>query len=244
MKKIAQLLLLTLALFSFTQCTSDDNTNNPPEETIETVTDADGNVYNTITIGNQVWMLENLKTTTYNDGTPITMYSFEVHGNNWLNFNTPEAFYQWADTSDLNDVHDNELPFDYYGAMYNHLAIESGKLAPEGWRIPTMQDFIELQNYISNNGNAGVEADALKSNSGWIASSGNGTDLFGFKGLPNGYVNALGGPTAAELISTWATTNVDIDAQTRTMVSLFDEDAILYLDNSIKIGAAVRCIKE
>ncbi|WP_299224720.1 FISUMP domain-containing protein [uncultured Psychroserpens sp.] len=243
MKKLTQcFILILLAVFS-AQC-SDDYNDSDTEAPQLTVTDADGNIYNTITIGNQTWMLENLKTTKYNDGTPITAYTFATHGNNWLNFNTPEALYQWANTSDLNNVFDEELPFDYYGAMYNHLAIESGKLAPDGWRIPTVQDFVELQNYIANNGNSGNEATALKSKLGWLSSSGNGTDLYNFKGLPNGYVNTLGGPTASELISTWATIDFNSVDQTRKMVSLFDEATILYIDNSIKIGAAIRCIKE
>jgi hypothetical protein len=58
------------------------------------------------------------------------------------------------------------LPFDYYGAMFNHLAIESEKLAPVGWRIPSVQDFQKLETYLSTNGFAGREALVLKSNSG------------------------------------------------------------------------------
>lgn len=243
MKSYLKFAMLLYVCLTLTNCSNDESTNSNDDPILETVTDIDGNTYNTITLGNQVWMLENLKTTTYNDGTPITMYSFDTHGNNWVNFNNPEALYQWANTSDLNNVHEEELPFDYYGAMYNHLTLESGKLAPEGWRIPTVQDFIELQNFIASNGNAGTEADVLKSASGWLTSSGNGSDLFGFKGLPNGYVNTFGGPTASEIICTWATTNTNENDQTRTMVSLFDESEILYLDNSIRIGAAVRCIK-
>lgn len=233
--------LIPILLLVMLSCARQDN---PPEPTNETATDIDGNVYNTIKVGNQIWMLENLKTTTFNDGTPITKYTFATHGINWLNLNTPEAFYQWANTSDLNNVHENELAFDYYGALYNHLAIASGKLAPIGWRIPDEQDFKELENYLAMNGFSGNEATVLKSSTGWLPSSGIGTDAIGFKGLPNGYVNAFGGATLAEGICTWATTNVNAVNGTRRLVQLFDQDTILYLDNALQIGSGIRCLKE
>lgn len=210
----------------------------------ETVTDADGNVYNTITLGNQTWMLENLKTTKFNDGTPITEYTFETHGSDWFNLNTPEMLYQWAGTADLNNLYDNELPFDFYGAMYNHLTIESGKLAPEGWRIPTEQDFIELRDFIANDGHAGNEATVLKSTNGWHSTSGNGTDLYGFTGLPNGYVNAFGGATGSETICTWATADIDETSSTRIVVNLFDQAEILFEYQAFALGNGIRCIKE
>lgn len=233
--------LFLVILLSLSACKKEGNT---PINNTTTITDIEGNVYETIKIGNQTWMLENLKTTKLNDGTPITKYSFQTHGNNWLNLNAPELLYQWADTSDLNNVHTNPLPVDYYGAMYNHLAIESGKLAPTGWRIPTVQDFIALENYLSANGFAGKEGLALKSSTGWIAFSGNGTNAIGFKGLPNGYINALGGPTLAEGVCTWATSTVNTSNGTRKMIQLFNRDTIVYADNAIQIGAGIRCIKE
>lgn len=240
MKKFLYLILaVTLLFFS---CKKSEEL---PAETPLTVTDADGNVYGTIKIGNQIWMKENLKTTKYNDGTPITKFSFAVHGNDWLNFNNPRAFYQWADTNDFSNIYPNPLPFDYYGAMYNHLAIESGKLAPSGWRIPTTQDFIILKNYLASNGYANQEALALKSTNGWTTSSRNGTDAIGFKGLPNGYVNALGTPTLAEGICTWATSDYSPTAGGgRTLVQLYNQDTIIILSNPIEIGAGIRCIKE
>ena len=182
MKSIIRLSIILLLLISF-GCSEDDN--NPNEEPALTVTDVDGNIYNTITIGNQTWMLENLKTTTFNDGTPITEHLF---GMDWGDLPNQTAQYQWADTSDLNNVVDEELPFDFYGAMYNHWAIESGKLAPEGWRIPSQSDFEELENYLSENGFENQEASALKSSTGWLPSSGNGINAIGFNGLPNGYI--------------------------------------------------------
>ena len=186
-------------------------------------------------------MKENLKTTKYNDGTLITEWVF---GDDWHNATNPIAYYQWASTDDLNNVYTETLPFDYYGAMYNHYAIESGKLAPTGWRIPTQQDFIELENFLGNNGELGNEATALKSTTGWMSTSGNGTNLFGFSGLPNGYVNAFGGATASEIICAWATTNVNTINNTRTSVNLFDENTILYAEDAIQIGHGIRCIKE
>lgn len=236
--------IILLALISF-GCSKDENNPIQEQDQLLTVTDVDGNVYNTITIGNQTWMLENLKTRNFKDGTPITEH---VPGMDWGDLPDQSPQYQWADTSDLNNVVDAELPFDFYGAMYNHWAIESGKLAPEGWRIPTQADFEELENYLSNNGYANNEATALKSDSGWLPTSGNGTDAIGFKGLPNGYINSFGGPTLGQGICTWATTNVNTDlpigSRTRVLVQLFDIDAILFGDNSIRIGSGIRCIKE
>jgi uncharacterized protein (TIGR02145 family) len=238
MKTLIRLNVILLLLISFGCSQDDNNTNEEPELT---VTDVDGNIYNTITVGNQIWMLENLKTTSYNDGAPINEYEF---GDDWHNGNTQIDYYQWADTFDLNNQFDEELPFDYYGAMYNHFAIESGKLAPEGWRIPTVADFMELENYLSNNGQLGTEAEALKTTTGWLDLSGNGTDAIGFKGLPNGYINAFGGPTLGGGICTWATNAVDTQNGTRTSINLFDETTILYANNAIQIGAGIRCIKE
>ena len=230
--------ILFILLISFGCSDDDSNTANQP---LLTVTDADGNIYNTITIGGQIWMVENLKTTTYNDGTPINEYEF---GDDWHNGNNPIAYYQWADTFNLNNQSEEDLPFDYYGAMYNYFAIESGKLAPEGWRIPTIEDFMELENYLTNNGQSGTEGEALKTTTGWFGQSGNGTDVIGFKGLPNGYINAFGGPTLGGGICTWATTAVNEQNGTRTAINLFDETVIIYADNAVQIGAGIRCIKE
>jgi uncharacterized protein (TIGR02145 family) len=230
--------VMTIAFFSCKK-----STEQLPEQPL-TVKDADGNTYNTVKIGNQIWMQENLKTTKYNDGTPITKYSSALHGNNWLNLNTPTAFYRWADNSDLNNIHTNDLPFDYYGAMYNHIAIQSGKLAPAGWRIPSEQDFRILKNHLNANGFANKEAMALKSNVGWLTLSGNGTDAVGFKGLPNGYVHGFGSATFAEGICTWATTDINTATKTRKLVQLYKNDTILLSANAYQIGAGIRCIKE
>jgi uncharacterized protein (TIGR02145 family) len=235
-KKFYTLIFLVPFLLAF-QCEDDD----PAFLSGETVFDIDGNLYNTIVIGNQTWMLENLQTTKYNDGSPITEYTLAAFGNDWGNLTGQEGLYQWADTSDLNNVVDEELTFDAYGAMYNHWAIESGKLAPEGYRVPTQADFEELENYLSNNGYNGNEATTLKSATGWLTSTGNGTDEVGFNGLPNGYINAFGGPTLGQGICTWATTNTS--SGNRVLVQLFDQNQILYSENAIQIGAGIRCIK-
>lgn len=238
-------LILLVVVFSTLSCSKDFDDN---LSIYGTVRDADGNTYQTIKIGNQTWMLENLKTTKYNDGQPITLYSFATHGINWLNFNQSNAFYQWAETSDLNNIYPNNLPQDYYGAMYNHLAIESGKLAPLGWRIPSQSDFQELENYLNQNGYANNEGLTLKTDFGWLPSSGNGTDAINFRGLPNGYVSAFGTPTFAEGVCTWATsdvtyTNPNQTSGNRVMIQLFDTPTIQYIDNPIQIGAGIRCIK-
>lgn len=89
-----------------------------------TVTDADGNIYRTLKIGNQTWMIENLRTTKYNDGSPITAIS------------------------DIGDLRNSLLPAysvhsanESYGHLYNWFSVNTHKLAPKGWRIPGKQDW-------------------------------------------------------------------------------------------------------
>ena len=236
--KLLGVLMITIFIFG---CSEDDDTTTP----VLTVTDADGNIYNTIQIGNQIWMLENLKTTKFNDGTPINEWLF---GMDWGSLSGQQPLFQWASTADLNNIYPEVLPSDYYGAMYNHFAIQNGNLAPVGWKIPSEQDFIDLENYLNNNGHSGNVATALKSTIGWTSFSGSGTNAIGFNGLPNGYIAAGGTATGSETICSWGTSDIGTgpinSSLNRKWVQLFDQSNIVYSDTSIVLGVAIRCIKE
>jgi uncharacterized protein (TIGR02145 family) len=241
MKILSRLLALFFISLTLMQCKKDETTEETsPENTVETMTDVEGNVYLTVTIGEQTWMAENLKTTSFNDGTPITEWQF---GDTWYYQPDPVPYFQWADNSDLNNLYDEDLPEDFYGAVYNEVVLASDMLAPDGWRIPSEQDFIDLQEFIISEGFMDV-ATQLKSASGWTPFSGNGTDLYGFNGLPTGYVAAGGTSTGVQVISSYATTTVNEDEQTRLILNLFEQDSLLFAYNSILLGAGVRCIQE
>jgi len=96
------------------------------------VKDFDGNYYNTIKIGNQIWMAENLKTTHYNDGTEIPIVTDKTE---WLNLST--AAYCWYDNNDT--IYKNT-----YGALYNWYAVNTEKLCPVGWHVTSNAEWITL----------------------------------------------------------------------------------------------------
>jgi uncharacterized protein (TIGR02145 family) len=84
------------------------------------VSDADGNAYHSVTIGTQEWLVENLKTTKYNDGTSIPLIT---SNSGWVNLTTPGyCFYD-------NDAGINKAT---YGALYNWYTVNTGKLCPAG----------------------------------------------------------------------------------------------------------------
>lgn len=148
--------------------------NNPylnPNLTYGSISDIDGNKYATIKIGNQTWTAENLKTTRYNDGTAITnIKDISEWKNNpgeggWVSYNNDTA----------NDI--------VYGKLYNWYAVNTGKLCPNGWHIPTNNEWTELSDYLGNK--AGTK---MKSTAGWN-SNGNGDNSSGFSGLPGGTRN-------------------------------------------------------
>lgn len=108
----------------------------------DTVTDADGNVYTTVKIGNQVWTVENLRTTKHNDGAPIPLITDRSE---WSTYNdNKKPAYCWYGNDDSNTI--------TYGALYNWYAVNTGKLAPKGWHVSTDAEWMELENYLVDNG--------------------------------------------------------------------------------------------
>ena len=154
-----------------------------------TVTDIEGNVYDYLTVGSQTWMAENLKTTKYNDGTTIPLVTDDTA---WSNLST--GAYCWYN----NDAATNKGT---YGALYNWYAVNTAKLAPSGWHVPTDAEWTTLESYVSTHlGASGSVAKALAAKTNWANSSDTGAignDLTannssGFSALPGGYRDYYG----------------------------------------------------
>ncbi len=188
-KQFIQLLSIAVLLFAF--ATACDKTDDPGGDTPSagTVKDADGNKYNTVKIGNQVWMVENLKTTKYNDGTPIPN---ETDNNVWSNLSTG-AYCNYDNLESTAEIN---------GRLYNWYAVNTGKLAPAGWHVPTDGDWTILENFVAaSTGTSGNVAKALASKINWAASTevgAIGNDLTinnssGFTALPGGFRGSRSG---------------------------------------------------
>lgn len=103
------------------------------EITPYTINDGDNNFYRVVKVGSQYWAAENLRTTKYIDGTPIGQGTPA----DWMAGNS--GLYTWIKNSNL-DVAASEDLKRLYGAHYNWHAINTGMLAPQGWRVPTDTD--------------------------------------------------------------------------------------------------------
>jgi uncharacterized protein (TIGR02145 family) len=134
------------------------------------VSDVDGNVYETVTIGAQNWMAENLKTTKYNDGSLIP----NVTDSAWKSLKA--GAYCWYG----NDSAANKKN---YGAFYNWFAVSTAKLCPAGWHVPSDKEWRALTDFMGGETVAGKD---MKATSGW-SKGGNGLNTYGFTGLPAGY---------------------------------------------------------
>lgn len=146
-----------------------------------TATDIDGNVYQTIKIGDQWWLAENLRVTHYRNGDPISTGYDDV---TWGYLST-EGFCVYDDNSSY---------FATYGYLYNWYVVEDSRnVAPEGWHIPTDEEWMQLESYLGmeqsdviNMGFRGTgEGRKLKSISGWNRDR-NGTNSSGFNARPAG----------------------------------------------------------
>jgi len=144
-----------------------------PDLTYGTLNDIDGNTYNTINIGDQTWMAENLKTTKYNDGTGIPLVT---DLSDWVNLSTPGYCWYLNDKGKYKDV---------YGALYNWHTVNTGKLCPTGWHVPSDADWTTLTSFLGGENVAGgkmKEAGATH----WVTEGMVTTNSSGFTALPGG----------------------------------------------------------
>ena len=135
-------------------------------------TDIDGNVYHTVTIGPQVWMVENLKTTRYNDGSAIPL---DTNSNTWGGLTT--GAYCW--------YNDSATYGSKYGALYNWYAVSTGKLAPTGWHVPSDSEWEALGTYLGDDTVAGGPLKETGTTH-WNSPNTGATNATGFSALPGG----------------------------------------------------------
>jgi uncharacterized protein (TIGR02145 family) len=159
------LFLLIFFLFVTGSCKKDEES--PP------VSDIDGNVYKTVVIGSQVWMAENLRTTKYNNDTQIPL----ITGN---------AAWAAAKTAAYCFFDNNETTYkNVYGAFYNWYAVNTGRLCPTGWHVPTDAEWAALITYL---GGSRAAVGKLKEAGlvHWQSPNNGATNKTGFKALPGG----------------------------------------------------------
>jgi uncharacterized protein (TIGR02145 family) len=143
------------------------------------VVDIDGNHYHTITIGTQVWMVENLKTTRFRDGSSIPLV---ILAQAWDTLMTPG--YCWYD----NDAGKYKNP---YGALYNWYAVNTGKLSPAGWHVPTEAEWSTLTDFLGGSYIAGGKMKEADTTHWWSPNTG-ADNSSGFTALPGGVRNNSG----------------------------------------------------
>ncbi|MFN8209178.1 MAG: fibrobacter succinogenes major paralogous domain-containing protein [Bacteroidales bacterium] len=206
------------------------------------LTDIDGNSYQTIAIGSQIWMIQNLKTTKYNDGTPIPI---EPNYSTWFSLKTPAYCWYNNDSASYKKL---------YGALYNYYTVATNKLCPTNWHVPSDAEWKALEMFI---GMSGVQADGTSwrgndegnklkeaGTSHWLSPNA-GTNSIGFTALPGGWRSSYTGINFENIYSSssfrTSTTYDDNNAWCREMG--YSKGTIwrgYYGKNS---GISVRCIK-
>jgi len=236
MKKNSILLLLLLFSFIVTLTTS---CSSKPDNTVR---DEDGNVYHTIKIGNQIWMVENLKTTKYNDGTTIPFVTDNIA---WSHLSTPG--YCWYNNNKI--AYENS-----YGALYNWYTVNTGRLAPIGWHVATLTDWENLEKYIkSKPAKSESIAKSLAAVTNWtndtipgsIGSDLSKNNSSGFTAFPGGYRGNYGGFHDIGSTACWWPANMENGMAGAWYLSLYSQSSgrLCKYCTYRRSGFSVRCVK-
>jgi uncharacterized protein (TIGR02145 family) len=214
----------------------------------ETFVDARNNKsYSTVEIGTQCWMAQNLNigeminsTTggTNSDGEQTDNSIIEKHcyDNNESNCETFGGLYQWAEMVHYLNGASNIASWDPVPVGYVQ------GICPEGWHLPNDAEWDALVTHAGNNGFLGTEGTALKSTSGWTG-DGNGTDNFGFTGLPAGISDSGAFEWSGEGSLFWSTNEKEPDISWFRMLS-YDNEIVYPFAILKSFGISVRCIKD
>lgn len=207
-----------------------------------TVTDFDGNIYKTVTIGRQVWMKENLKTTHFSNG--FAIYN-ETGTDNWFNLTT-SAYCNYSN---------NEVNVAVYGRLYNWKAInDTSKICPPGWHVPTDAEWKILEVALGMQQKDAEETSWRGTGEGgklkepgtthWKYPNSGATNSSGFTALPGGFRNKDGAFSNTGFQGYWWTAT-EIDAANAWYRACHYYDAGIIRGKDLKKnGYSVRCVKD
>ncbi len=195
------------------------------------LTDVDGNTYNTVTIGTQVWMAENLKVTKYSDGADIP---YVTDNDTWHQTNDPG--YGWYNN-------DKATYGGVYGAFYNWHTVNTGKLCPIGWHVPNDAEWTSLTDFLGGEEIAGGKLKEAGTEH-WGVPNTDATNESGFTALPGGYRSNGGQYYSIEWSGRWWTSSMidNIYVWTRHMQSNLAN--VNRYDMNRNYGFSVRCVMD
>lgn len=230
-KLIMKELLIFISLLFITRCEK----NPTSSQDTGTVTDINGNTYQTVKIGDQLWMAENLKTTHYRNGAVIPRVTSNSEWSNLDDSQTGACCYYDNDDSNA----------DAYGCLYNWYAVnDSRNIAPEGWHVPADVEWQILIDHLGGQKVAGAklkEAGAIH----WYLSNAGADNASGFTALPGGYRDTNGSYRYIRYIACfWSRTEDQSYSGWAWYRKLFASyNGIVRFSYGKNHGYAVRCIK-
>jgi uncharacterized protein (TIGR02145 family) len=204
-----------------------------PNKTYGTVTDIDGNVYRTITIGAQTWMAENLRTTRYRNGDAIP----EVTGDATWTGTKSGAYCNWENTRDVHSIAT-------FGRIYNwYAATDSRNIAPDGWHVSSDEEWATLTRYLGGESVAGGKL--REAGTTHWESNPYGTNESGFTALPGGVRGAGAKFIDARNNGTWFSSTEATSASAWYWAMYYGANEV-YRGDSGKEGSGfyVRCVRD
>jgi len=202
-----------------------------PPPVANKMTDIDGNQYDVIIIGNQLWMKENLKVSKYRNGDAIPT---GLVNSVWANTN--KGAYAIYNNDNTNNVR--------YGKLYNWYAVNDSRgLCPSGWHIPSESDWSTLLSYLGGRLACGGKLKSIGT-SYWYSPNSDATNVSGFSALPGGYRNSDGSFGSIRLDAFfWSATEYD-DYYAWDRSLGYNYGSVGRNNYYKKIGFSVRCLKD
>jgi uncharacterized protein (TIGR02145 family) len=197
------------------------------------MSDQDGNTYRTIKIGTQTWMAENLRTTKFRNGEAIPEVTDKAA---WEALSTG-AYCNYGNTNNSDTI-------GTFGRLYNGYALsDSRNIAPNGWHLPTDEEWSTLITYLGDDTVAGSKLKETDTTH-WESPNKGTSNESGFTALPGGYRNVDGTFFSMGYYTQWWSSSEDNSGNTklRSMVYFSNEIGTGYVDKSF--GFSVRCIKD
>jgi len=237
-------ILASAVMISFTACNDDpvlpENPLNGrttavfnPQKSYGQVIDIDGNSYKTIQIGDQIWMAENLRVTKYSNGDALP----NVKDNTEWGIQTDGAYCNYNNTENLDTIAT-------YGRLYNwYAAADPRNIAPKGWRVATVQDYVTLFDYIGGTENT---AHKLKESGTLHWNEPNDSDnRTGFIALPAGWRLMNEATDQLSFYAIFLTSDASSETHAnKWTIACWNENKIYYGVNLKSTGYSIRCIKE